>query len=294
MKKLIAGTAIIVFLCVMITWAAPEGIISTGSFSSKDDSGISDLHHDIHDVVPAVITIQNQRQDIQLDGKEPRQDNHQNLTNTQGDLQYQNRVIQNDTWQNNHENQTAGHEDGQNRSYILMTQINQSWVTLVKNVTELHSEIKTERQTMMADAGNLTNAQKQFQTHYINFWIATRALKEMRDLAGDNGTRIAEIADDINTTSSTIELLEKRINDRSAFVHFFFGGDRAAADQINTTVTQNDHRIQEMQQLIQNSSLQPDVRQEMQVQIAALQEEQDRLANLSATEYNSNGIFVWI
>ena len=73
-----------------------------------------------------------------------------------------------------------------------------------------------------------------------------------------------------------------------------FGGDKAAANQIDDQVALNQQRIRTLEQLMQNSTLQPDVQQAMQEQITVLQQEQDRLANLTAAERNTTGLFWWI
>jgi len=124
--------------------------------------------------------------------------------------------------------------------------------------------------------------------------VAAHALMEMRNLTGDIGPRVADIAEDLNTSAGTVQPLEERIQDRNTFIRFFAGGDRDAADQINDQVAQNQARIQDLEGLMANTSLQPDVQGAMQEQITALQTEQARLAALAGDERNTTGLFGWL
>ena len=123
--------------------------------------------------------------------------------------------------------------------------------------------------------------------------ISSHIIRE-QNLMGDNGPRVAGIAEDLNVSAGTIEPLEQRIQDRNAIVRFFAGGDRSAADQITDQVAMNNGRIQNLEQIMQNTTLQPDVQQAMQEQITALQQEQTRLSNLAGTEHNATGLFWWL
>ena len=255
----------------------------------QDDTIGHGLLADVNGVVMTHETIQEQREDIRQVVQENRQDIYNNLTAGHEAI-----AEQREAMQNSQENLTAGHEAIVRERQGMVTYVRQNRIELAQNVTDLRSQIQSERQTEQAEIANLTDAQKLGLEHWYDVGIATRALMSMQDLIGPDGAQVADISYDINASESNMTALEQRIDDRSAFMRLFIGGDRAAADQINATVVQNDQRIQEMEQLMQNATLQPDVRQEMQDQITVLQQEQDRLANLAAAERNATGIFWWI
>ena len=146
----------------------------------------------------------------------------------------------------------------------------------------MRSEIRAEHDADYAQIGNLTEGQRGGLDHMYDAQVAAHALMEMRNLTGDIGPGVADIAEDLNTSAGTVQPLEERIQDRNAVIRFFAGGDRDAADQINNQVAQNQQRIQDLEGLMGNASLQPDVQQAMQDQITALQTEQARLSDLAA------------
>jgi len=268
MKKLIAVSAIVVLVCVATAWAAPAGMIFPAGTSLQDIIGGPRLLADLHDVVLTHETIQEQSEDIRQDVRDTRQDIAGNLT--------------------------AGHEAIQQERQGIVTYVHESRVTLAQNVSDLRSQIQTERQTEQVEFVNLTDAQKLGLVHWHDVGIATTALMSMQDLIGPDGQHVADLAYEINASENNITSLEQRIENRNAVFRFLLGGDQVAVNQINDQVALNQQRIQNIQQLMQNSTLQPDVHQAMQDQITVLQQEQSRLANLTAVEQNTRGLFWWI
>jgi len=249
MKRIIASLAILMLVCVTSVWAAP-------------------VNPDIHDVVAARQTIQDQRETIRQDV----QDTHQAVIG----------------------NLTAGHEYIEDQREAMGTFIHQSRVTLAQDVTGLRSQIETEREANQARIANLTGGQRATLEHMYDSQAAAHALMEMQGLLGDIGPRVTDIAGDLNASAGVVQPLEERIQDRNAFVRFFVGGDRDAADQINDQVAQNQLRIENLTELMQGGNLQPDVQQAMQEQITALQQQQANLSGLAGSERNSTGLFGWL
>jgi hypothetical protein len=289
MKKLITAGAIVMLICVATAWAAPAGTFSPAGVPLQETTGGQGLLADAHAVVMTHETIQAQREDIRQDVQETRQDTYGNLTAGHEAI-----AEQREAMENSQANLTAGHEAIVQQRQGMVTYRHQNRIDLAQNVTVLRSQIESERQTAQAEFSNLTEAQKQNLEHGYNVGIATNALMSMQNLTGDIGPQVADLAYDINASENNITPLEQRIEDRSAIFRFLLGGDQTAANQINDQVALNQQRIQTIQQLMQNATLQPDVQQVMQNQITTLQQEQDRLANLTTAEQNTRGLFWWI
>jgi hypothetical protein len=291
MKKLISATVLMVLICVATAWAAPAGMVSPTGAMVHDGTGGQGLLADVNNVVITHETIQGQREDIRQDVQENRQDIYGNLTAGHEAI-----VGQREAMENNQENWTTGHGAVVQERQGMVAYVHGNQVDLAENVTDLRSEILSERQTEQAEFANLTDAQKQGLEHWYDVGIATHALMSMQNLTGDIGPQVADLAYDINASENNITPLEQRIEDRSEIFRLLLGGDQTAANQINEQVSLNQQRIQAIQQLMQNTTppLQPDVQQAMQDQINALQQEQARLANLTAAEQNSRGLFWWI
>jgi hypothetical protein len=274
-KKFTAGTIIFVLFCVTTVWAAPVGIAPVGGSYLQDNQQGYGTMADIHDVVVAHETIREQRQDIRQDVRETDQGIRENLTAGHEVIQDQRQAVQ------------------QERQG-MMAYVHQSGIALADNVTALRAQIQAERQTDQAQIANLTVAQREHLMNWYDVQIAAHSLMAMENLTGEIGPQVAGIAEEINASESNITPLEQRIENGNSLFRFMFGGDRAAANQIDDQVALNLRRIQTLEQLMQNSTLQPDVEQAMQEQITVLQQEQDRLANLTATERNTTGLFWWI
>lgn len=286
MKKLIAGIIIFVLVCIASTGAAPAGTGPAGSTYLQQNQPGQGIAADVHDVVLTQDTIHEQRQDIRQDVRDTNQDIRENFTAGHEAIQDQRQAM--------YENHTIGNGTIRQERQGMFAYFNQSRIQLADNVTDLQSQILAERQADQAQIANFTDVQKRHLMNWYNVQIASHALMAMQNLTGDIGPQVAEIANDINSTESNITPLEQQIENRNGFFRFLFGGDRSAANQINDQVALNQQRIQTLEQLAQNSTLQPDVQQAMQDQISILEQEQARLANLTATETNSTGLLWWI
>jgi len=76
-------------------------------------------------------------------------------------------------------------------------------------------------------------------------------------------------------------------------MRLLFGGDRDAARELANLTAQNQVRIQELQQLMNRTTLEVDVRAVMEDQIRLLEKEQERLQKLTTKEQEDRGIFGW-
>jgi len=310
MKKLIASAIIFTLFCVTAAWAVPVGMAAGGSYLQDNQQGHG-IMADVHDVVVPSETIREQRQDIRQDVMETHQDIRENLTMGHEGVQDQRQALQQDLQENReafrnndttmnearenlYENLTAGYEAIQQEHQGMLAYVHQSGIAIADNVTALRAQIQAERQTDQAQIANLTAVQREHLMNGYDVQIAAHSLMAMENLTGEIGPRVVGIAEEINASESNITPLEQRIENGNSLFRFMFGGDKAAANQIDDQVALNQQRIQTLEQLMQNSTLQPDVEQAMQEQITVLQQEQDRLANLTATERNTTGLFWWI
>jgi len=301
MKRIITSAALVILICVASAYALPattaapdhavpggvrDVVVAHETIKEQQETihqDVRDTHQDIQENRSAGHeNIVDQRQAMRTDVRTDREDVRDNLT-TPGEAREDIRG-----------NLTAGHEDIHDQRVATRTFIHGSRVTLAHNVSELRSQIETERDANQAQIANLSAGQKLVLGHMYASQTAAHSLMEMRDIAGDVGPRVADIAEDLNTSAATVQPLEQRIDERNAAVRFFFGGDRDAADRIQGEVTLNQARIDNLTQLMQDPSLQPDVQQAMQEQVNDLQQEQARLSDLAGSEHNATGLFGWI
>ena len=123
--------------------------------------------------------------------------------------------------------------------------------------------------------------------------LAVHTLLQLEDLNGGIGRNISAIARDFNNSASSAWTFEERIQNRNMFTRILFGGDQVAAREIANLTIQNQARIQEMQQLMNNADLDSGVRAMLEEQIRIMQKEQERLEQLSQREQEDRGFFGW-
>jgi len=121
--------------------------------------------------------------------------------------------------------------------------------------------------------------------------IAVQTLLSIQDRTGSIGQNVSAIARDFNNSVNMSEKLEQRIQDRSGIMRLFLGGDRDAAGQLANITSQNQARIQKIQQLINTTNLDPDVRAFLEEQIQVMQNEETRLEQLATREQQDRGLF---
>ena len=124
--------------------------------------------------------------------------------------------------------------------------------------------------------------------------IGIEALQLVDELVAAHGANItgikAGLEDSVNATTQA----EIQIKDRNQVVRFFTGGDDVAARQIERELDQNQDRIQEMQQLIDQCNCSPEVKDVLHDQIKEMEQEQDRLSDLAQQELEDKGLIGWI
>ena len=172
--------------------------------------------------------------------------------------------------------------------------------TTAQNAVQLHQMIQ-ERQhemeqviasssTSTVSVQNLIQNQNQNQNQVR---LAAYAFIAAQNLLGNAGPQMATIAGQIDDSSATIANAEKAINTRGAFERFFFGGDTASAATIQKEVTQNQERIAQMTQLLNQSSSTVEVKTTLQAQIRTMTNDQARLQELATREQKQWGLFSW-
>ncbi len=166
--------------------------------------------------------------------------------------------------------------------------------TSAENVTALRATIREQRELVQAANANLSEQRRLLAENQNEVRLAVHTLLAMENLTGGIGPQVSAIAREFNNSAQANLAYEERIQNRDTFSRLLFGGDRAAAAQINQTLAQNQARIEQLTQLMQGADLDPDTQQLMQEQLQVLQMEQDRLRLLVQQETANRGLFGWL
>jgi len=171
------------------------------------------------------------------------------------------------------------------------TEVNDSNHTSGRTIAEVRENRHKSLENLNATLRNVSSGERDRIKNENEVRIAVTTLLDVEDLSGGIGRNVSAIARDFNNSASSVRKIEDRIQSRSSFVRLFFGGDREAARELANQTAQNDARIVELRQLINNASLNSEVRATIEDQVRIIQLEQERLQQLSTREQKDRGLF---
>lgn len=166
--------------------------------------------------------------------------------------------------------------------------------TSVASLRQMIQEREREFLREQAISGS-TSTQHQMKTIQNQERVrgATQVLVASRGLAGLNGEKMFQIANQINAGVGTTTNAEMRIAERGRLARFFFGGDKESSAALLGELSQNRTRVQQINQLLESQSIPLQLRELLQTQVKLIEEEQNRLQILADKEQGRWGIFSW-
>ncbi len=182
-------------------------------------------------------------------------------------------------------------QETQNVGENATLQIQQREEVRVQNSSELHEMIEQREREMNQEIQSLEEHRQLVYRNQNKVRLAVQSLLAAEELVGGFGTQVPQIAEEINTSVQATIRAEERINSRNSFLRFFAGGDEEAAQEIEEQVIQNQERIQQLQQLVEECDCDDEVRAMLQEQLQNMEQEQTRLQQLALNELNDKGLF---
>jgi gas vesicle protein len=165
---------------------------------------------------------------------------------------------------------------------------------VARNISDLRESKRQKLEELNQSLQRESPERRVWVKNYNEVRIAVHTLLSMEDRTGGIGQNISAIAREFNNSVNMSEKLEQKIQDRSGIMRVFVGGDRDAAGQLANITSQNQARIQKIQQLISTATLDPDVRAFLEEQLQAMQNEETRLEQLATREQQDRGLFGWL
>jgi hypothetical protein len=157
------------------------------------------------------------------------------------------------------------------------------------NANELREQIK-EREGILNQS---SNGQSQSLKNQNQVRVAVHAFLALENVAGI-GQNVSQIAMQFNNSVDKTVRAEEKITSRNGFARLLFGGDETAAAEIESEVLQNRVRVQQLNQILAECECDSESKQVLQEQLRLMEQEQDRLDNLSKEEKQNKGIFGWL
>ena len=162
---------------------------------------------------------------------------------------------------------------------------------MARNISDLRDSKRRQLEELNKSLQNEPTERRGWVKNQNEVRIAVHTLLSMENRTGGIGQNISAIAREFNNSVNMSEKLEQKIQDRSGIMRVFLGGDRDAAGQLANITSQNQARIQKIQQMITTTNLDPDVRAFLEEQLQAMQDEETRLEQLATRERQDRGLF---
>ncbi len=169
--------------------------------------------------------------------------------------------------------------------------------TMLQNVTQIRERIRERKQEIEEELKNKTEKEQKVWRNQNLVRETVHNLLDMKDaldLKGGIGQNVSEIAREFNNSVQATIRAEERIQNKSWFRRFLFGGDSDAADEIEQEVNRNMERIQELNKLKEQIKDDEELKQLLQDQIQQIEQEVNRLQELMQKEKKSKGLFGWL
>ena len=163
-----------------------------------------------------------------------------------------------------------------------------------RTMTEAREIVQQKKQAMNQEMQGLSNVQQKVYQNQNKVREAVHALLSLEDLAPGIGPQVSQIAREFNNSVQATIIAEEKIQKRNAFVRFFIGGEKNAAEDIEQELNQNRQRIQELKQLREECASGEEIKAMMQEQIQNMEQEQERLQQLTNREKSVQGVFGWV
>jgi len=163
-----------------------------------------------------------------------------------------------------------------------------------ENKEELKQMIKDMNQELKEKLKELKEQQKEREEHHNQVRLAVHALLSSENLTGGIGPNVSSIAKQFNNSAQATFRAEERIQNRNKLIRYCFGGDDKSADEIQEEVGQNQQKIQELNRLLNECDCDQELKNILQEQINAMEQEQERLQQLAQNEKSYKGLFGWL
>ncbi|MBN2733808.1 MAG: hypothetical protein JXQ82_02990 [Methanomicrobiaceae archaeon] len=161
----------------------------------------------------------------------------------------------------------------------------------VTSANQNQQEIKSQIKLMQKEAANISGLESNNRLKNQNtVRVAVQTLLAAGNISGGIGEQISAVAKEFNNSVMSQYNAEEKIQSRNAISRFFFGGDSNAAKDIQAHIEQNRQRIENLNTLMNQCDCDEELKAMIREQIQVLEQEQNRLSELSQTELGDKGL----
>ena len=164
---------------------------------------------------------------------------------------------------------------------------------LASSFDDLEQKIEVRKHQLANEEASTTPELRDVVKNANEVRLAVHSLLSSKELLGGIGSEVSQIAKDMNNSVATTTNVEAKIQSRGFLTRLLFGGDAAAADVLAQEVARNQQHIDDLTKLLGEAAVPADIQSVLKAQIAAIQDAQTRLLDLSKKEQKQWGIFSW-
>jgi hypothetical protein len=166
--------------------------------------------------------------------------------------------------------------------------------TRLSNASSLQEQIQERIREQAREQENLPDDTLQVVNQYAHANAFVHTLQYQNGQLGDIGPQVSQIAMQLNQSLQTEAQAQKTVQNRHAFVRALFGGDETAAGLLQQETVRTRQHIQEMNQLIEQGSLDSAFRAELRNQLQQIDQQQIELQQQAQKELQDRGLLGWI
>jgi len=166
-----------------------------------------------------------------------------------------------------------------------------------KSVEELQGFINAQKELAEEELEEKKEAikekvQKQLQEEN-EVRIAVHTLLAMKNLTGNIGQQVSEIAREFNNKINQSTELKQQADEKKGLARVFTGGDEETAQKLKQEANNIQEKVRELKSLQEEANLNQEVQTILDEQIQTLEEEERRLEQLAKKE-SKRGLFGWL
>ncbi len=162
--------------------------------------------------------------------------------------------------------------------------------TNLATATQSQQEIKAQIKEILKENNSGLSSNNRLKNENT-VRVAVKTLLAAENISGGIGPQISAIAKEFNNSVKIQYTAEETIQNRNALSRFFFGGDSQAAGEIQQQIEANRVRLENLNNLMnQCGDCDEELKAMIQEQIQLLEQEQNRLQELSQAELNDKGL----
>lgn len=162
----------------------------------------------------------------------------------------------------------------------------------IRTPEELRTTISAEQQRLQVGSQATSAGAVQMMNQNQNqVRVAVQAFMASEEILGDIGPAVARIAQEYDSSVEATIRAEEQVQNRSRLARLFFGSDDEVVQNFENQLDQNNARVRDLTQFMQNWDGDEQVKMLLQEQIQTMEQEQLRLQSIVDEEKARTGIF---